>query len=222
MTNISDIKILMVEGKRGSHTPFGEELVQKGYTIQLAKNGKLGADKLADDEFDMVIVDAASLRTKGTRITEDLLKVDPSLPIILITTPDAHLNGNVNAKFVLELPFTAQKLINRIKTISPREPKNIITAGPIHLGTQNNYLRCKNREAHITPRLVLLLKTLIAHQGHIIPREDLFKEVWQTDYLGDTRSLDVHVSWLRKIIEDDPRHPKLLITIRSVGFKLDV
>lgn len=221
MGNISDMQILLVEGKRGNHASFSTDLVQKGCNIHHAQNGKLAAAQLSNDNYDLVILDAASLGTKGTRITGDLLKVDPTLPIILITADKAQLNGNMEAKFVLQLPFTVQKLLNRIKNFSPREPKDIVHAGPIHFCRTTNYLRCNGHEARLTPRLAELLMILIEHQGHILDRETLFKQVWSTEYLGDTRSLDVHISWLRKIIEEDPRQPKLLVTIRSVGYKLN-
>jgi DNA-binding response OmpR family regulator len=122
----------------------------------------------------------------------------------------------------LELPFTAQKLINRIKSFQPDVPKYILNAGPIQLNLQTNYITCYGHEAHATPRVVALLRNLIENKGKILDREILFKKVWATDYLGDTRSLDVHISWLRKVIEDDHRHPTLLLTIRGVGYKLDL
>ena len=90
------------------------------------------------------------------------------------------------------------------------------------MNLQTNYITCNGREAQATPRVVALLKNLIENKGLILDRESLFKKVWSTDYLGDTRSLDVHISWLRKVIEDDPRHPTLLRTIRGVGYKLDL
>jgi DNA-binding response OmpR family regulator len=67
-----------------------------------------------------------------------------------------------------------------------------------------------------------LLMTFLEHTGEIVPREELFKEVWKTSYTGDTRTLDVHISWLRQAIEADPRNPELLLTVRGVGYKLDI
>jgi len=73
----------------------------------------------------------------------------------------------------------------------------------------------------LTPLTAALLKELMAHAGEVVPRERLFCRIWQTDYTGDTRTLDVHISWLRKAIEKDPRRPRLIRTIRGVGYRLD-
>jgi DNA-binding response OmpR family regulator len=78
------------------------------------------------------------------------------------------------------------------------------------------------KNTRLTPRLALLLQLLIEHRGEVVERETLFKRVWETDYTGDTRTLDVHISWLRRAIELDPNHPKFLHTVRGVGYRLDV
>ena len=74
----------------------------------------------------------------------------------------------------------------------------------------------------LTPRLVELLKALMAQPGEVIDRTVLFSKVWETEYTDDTRTLDVHISWLRQILEDDPRHPRYIKTLRGVGYRLDV
>lgn len=222
VNNTSQIKILLVEGKRGNHIPFGKDLEKKGYQVFYARNGAASLECLSEQDFDVIVVDAASLRTNGTRICSDLKNIKPQIPIILIVSPTTRLNGDNEARAVLTLPFTVQKLVNRIKNFYPEIPKYMLIAGPIQLNLQTNYLSCNGREAQATPRASELLKILIENRGSIIDRETLFTNVWDTQYLGDTRSLDVHISWLRKVIEDDPRHPKLLVTIRGVGYKLNI
>ena len=83
-------------------------------------------------------------------------------------------------------------------------------------------MRCLSKNSKLTPRLVALLHILMDHHGEVVEREHLFKKVWETDYTGDTRTLDVHISWLRRAIELDPLKPKFLKTIRGVGYRLDV
>jgi DNA-binding response OmpR family regulator len=94
--------------------------------------------------------------------------------------------------------------------------------GSIRLDLERKRVRCQGREAFLTPRLVHLLHTLMQHPGEVIDRKQLFREVWNTEYTGDTRPLDVHISWLRQAIEEDPRKPHILKTIRGVGYRLDV
>ena len=77
-------------------------------------------------------------------------------------------------------------------------------------------------QALLTPRLVMLLRILMERPGQVIERAALFSQVWETQYTGDTRTLDVHISWLRQAIEDDPRHPRYIKTVRGMGYRLDV
>lgn len=150
------------------------------------------------------------------------------IPIILITIPDGDgkstkENNNSNGKDItLTLPFTIQKLINRIKPLLPGEGKDVLHMGPIWLDLEHKRVRCMNNSGKLTPHLVKLLKLLMDHPGEVIERDALFKHVWETEYTVDTRTLDVHISWLRKIIEVDPRHPRFIITSRGVGYRLDV
>jgi DNA-binding response OmpR family regulator len=84
------------------------------------------------------------------------------------------------------------------------------------------WVRSQDRQTSLTPRLVNLLQVLIKRKGEVIDRRELFRLVWDTGYTGDTRTLDVHISWLRQAIEEDPRHPRLIKTVRGVGYRLDV
>jgi DNA-binding response OmpR family regulator len=87
---------------------------------------------------------------------------------------------------------------------------------------ENRQVRYQGKKTKLTPRLVRLLKMLIDNKGEVVEREELFKKVWRTNYTGDTRTLDVHISWLRQVLEKDPRKPKILKTNRGVGYLLDV
>jgi DNA-binding response OmpR family regulator len=99
---------------------------------------------------------------------------------------------------------------------------NLLQSGPISLDLDRRLVRCDEKEGHLTPRLTLLLKIFMHHPGEVLEREHLFRQVWNTEYTGDTRTLDVHISWLRQAIEMDPRKPRYLRTIRGVGYRLDV
>jgi len=93
--------------------------------------------------------------------------------------------------------------------------------GLIRLDTERRRVRCQGREARLTPRLAQLLQILMEHPGAVVERAQLFRQVWKTEYTEDTRTLDVHISWLREALEEDPRHPQFLKTIRGVGYRLD-
>jgi DNA-binding response OmpR family regulator len=214
--------ILIIEGRRGDHSSFTDELKGKGYHVASAPSGSAGLEILDSIQPNVVVVDAASLRTSGLRICQSFRKMDNDLPIILIVTRKVSVPDDVDANLVLKLPFTVQKLINRMRVYAPTNDKYIMKAGPIELNTQTQLVTCYERQTKLTPRLVRILQILIKNSGKVVKRDPLFTEVWETDYTGDTRTLDVHISWLRGAIEEDPRHPKLIRTIRGDGYILDL
>ena len=215
------VKILLVEGKQADHESFGPALIKKGYQVQTVPNGGVALSRLLDFDPDMVIVDAASLRTSGTRICQSLRQELDGLAIVLISGEKQLKTETVDADVVLTLPFTVQKLVNRIKLLMPADDSDLLHVGPIRLNLKQKQVRCMGKQARLTPRQVLLLKALMEHPGEVIEREALFRLVWETEYIGDTRTLDVHISWLRHALESDPRHPRFLKTVRGVGYRLD-
>lgn len=213
--------ILWIEGRRFDHPSFVPTLRKKHYEIELVPNGKAALERLTDLNPQLVVVNAASLRTNGKRICANLREKMNGLPIFLILDKDQSISGAVDANIILRLPFTPRKLINRMLPFVTEEGKHTLRRGAIRLDMERRNIQCEDREGRLTPRLVKLVYTLMQHPGEVISREDLFREVWNTAYMGDTRTLDVHISWLRRIIEEDPRNPKFLITIRSIGYRLD-
>jgi len=214
-------KILWIEGKRATSPSLIPGLRRKGYSVDIVATGAQAMQYLAENRPNLIVVHAASMRSNGRRNCRALRKASPTLPIIVITSAEFPLEGDSSANAVLELPFTTRKLINRMKPLLPTHDENMLTAGPINLDVRNRVVSCNGHEKRLTPRLVSLLQMLIEHRGEVIQRETLFKTVWDTAYAGDTRTLDVHISWLRQAIEEDPRQPVLLKTIRGLGYRLD-
>jgi DNA-binding response OmpR family regulator len=215
-----DVVVLIIEGSRGDYASFGEELRGKGYEVTKAPSGSAGLDLLDTVKPHVIIIDAASLRTSGVRICQSFRISADSLPIILIVEKDISLPDNIDANLVLRLPFTVQKLINRLSAYDPTDNKYILQAGPIELNTQTQLVTCNGRQTKLTPRLVDILRMLIENNGKVVRRDPLFTQIWDTEYTGDTRTLDVHISWLRQAIEEDPRNPELICTERGVGYIL--
>ena len=215
--------ILVIEGKHADHPAFAPALRKKGFDVILASSGSEALNYLDEGyDPDVAVVNAASLRTSGKRICQSLQEKSASkLPIVLV-----HASGGKVAKagaaVVLNLPFTVQKLVNRMKPYLPGDGKNTIHIGPIRLDVERRRVRCLGKQERLTPRLVRLLTILMQHHGEVVERKALFSEVWETNYTDDTRTLDVHISWLRRAIEEDPEKPKFLITVRGVGYRLDV
>ena len=202
---------------------FVSVLQNKGFNIDTVSTGKTAIETITKRRYDLVVVNAASLRTSGKRICRSIRERRGNLPILLICDPEKVVKGNPESiNTVLVLPFTSRKLVNRIEPLLPGDEDRMIKAGQILLDPARNQVRCHGKKSTLTPRLVRLLSTLIESKGEVVEREDLFREVWLTNYTGDTRTLDVHISWLRQAIEKDPRNPQILKTIRGVGYRLDV
>ena len=214
-------KILCLEGKHTSSPNFGPSLRRKGYLVEIVSTGKAAIQSLESDIPHVVVVNAASMRTSGVRICQSLHDKAENLPIILIADT-ADIAVDLPANDTLILPFTVRKLENRIKPFLPIESDKILKVGNLQLDLEHHQFRCKDCEARLTPRLSSLLETLMRRPNEVITRDELFRKVWETDFTDDTRTLDVHISWLRRAIEEDPRKPKYLKTLRGVGYRLDV
>jgi DNA-binding response OmpR family regulator len=217
-------KILLIEGKRADRPSFVAGLTRKGYQVENVANGSEAMARLEPFAPDLIIINAASMRTSGKRICQSIRAHLHSTPIVLITDPQNGGNTEKDnlADAILSLPFTLQKLMNRIRPLLPAEKKDLLTAGMLQLDPIQRWVRIGSRQTSLTPRLVTLLKILMEHPGEIIEREYLFRTAWDTAYTEDTRTLDVHISWLRRAIEDDPRNPQIIQTIRGVGYRLDI
>ena len=219
---MNDATLLLIEGKHADHPAFTPALRNKGFIVELVSSGSEALARLTDGFApELIVVNAATLRTSGKRICKSLREKAADLPILLILNEDREVE-KMDADAILSLPFTAQKLVNRIRHLLPGDGKDSIHAGPIRLDIEKRMVRCAGKQARLTPRLVYLLKALIEHRGEVIERKKLFSKVWETNYTDDTRTLDVHVSWLRQAIEAEPDDPQFLKTIRGVGYRLDV
>ncbi len=215
--------ILCIEGKYSGSPTFNAALIKKGYKVHREFTGKEALKKLEKRDYHVVVVNAPSMRTTGLRICQSIRQNHKGLPIILISENGKSYNvSEVDANLVLELPFTIRKLHNRIKPLIPNESNKLLKAGPIHLDKERLLVKCQKKETKLTPKTAALLTMLIEWKGEVLKRDQLFSEVWETDFTDDTRTLDVHISWLRQAIEDDPRNPEFIKTLRGIGYRLDV
>ncbi len=215
-------KVLLIESKRANASSFTHALEKKG--IELIRKFKLD-DAIAcvrDLKPDVVVLDAASMRTSGARMCRALQAKLDGIPLILISPQGNRPITNGASHAVLTHPITARKLTNRVARFLPAQDKDVIRAGPILLDNAHRMVHCNGNVKHLTPQLMKLLRVLLKQNGKVVSRKELMRKVWRTTYMGDTRTLDAHISWLRKAIEPEPKSPQYIKTIRGVGYRLDL
>lgn len=220
--SIMSATLLLIESARTSAPSFASALKKRGYSVLVYHKT---ADALAAADLekpDLIILDAASMRTSGQRMCRKMHAHLDSIPIILVAPAESRLDPGNGASLTLRQPFTPRKILNRIARLLPGDETYLIKAGPICLNLANRTVRCLRKKSRLTPKQAKLLETFIRKPGRLFTRKTLIKKIWHTDYTGDTRTLDVHMSWLRKAIEPDQKHPRFLKTIRGVGYRLDI
>ncbi len=215
--------ILCIEGKYAGVPVFYAALEKKGYIVRRTHTGKDAIDNLKENKSHVVVVNAPSMRTTGIRICKSIRSRKNDIPIILISEEGETLSDyEVDANLILQLPFTIRKLNNRIKHLLPYSSEGSLKVGPIHLDKERLLVKCLDKDSQLTPKTADLLEMLMQRPGEVIKREQLFRKIWETDFTDDTRTLDVHISWLRQAIEQNPRKPQFIKTLRGIGYRLDV
>lgn len=214
--------ILWIEGRRAKTPPFVSLLKEKGYQVAEFRTGKAALEQAAAHDPDLTVLNAASMGTSGARTVSALRETLKARPLVVILNEDKR-QSDLPADEILILPFTIRKLENRLRRLLPVEGERILKAGQVALDLDGHTAQIgPGIPIRLTSMAADVLKELMSHPGEVVSRERLFRRVWQTDYLGDTRTLDVHISWLRKALEKDPKKPHLIRTIRGVGYRLEV
>jgi DNA-binding response OmpR family regulator len=215
--------ILLIE-RSGKHVVgFAAALERKGYRIEVAPTGHLALESVQVLRPSLIILNAASLGTSGRRICQSLIEHTHSIPIIHIL-PNTHPAIDEKrglADVTLTMPFTSRKLVNRIRRLLPAGPEDTLQSGPIRLAMGTRIVQAYEREKRLTPKTARLLEVFVRNPGQTLDRSFLMRQVWNTDYVGDTRTLDVHIRWLREAIEADPSDPRHLVTVRGMGYRFE-
>jgi DNA-binding response OmpR family regulator len=214
--------ILLIESGRANAPSFAPALEKKGYRLAVyhkIDNALAAAEKKPPD---LIILDAASMKTSGTRLCRKARAKLDSTPIILVAPVDTRPDPGSGASLILVHPFTPRKLLNRVARLLPGDESYTLETGPIKLNLAQCKVRCLKKESRLTPKQAQLLEVFMHNPGRLMTRKKLIRQIWHTDYTGDTRTLDVHMSWLRYAIEPDPKKPRFLKTIRGMGYRLDI
>lgn len=213
--------ILLVEGKSSNPQSLKSALLKAKYGAEVRHNGKSAMDSVAIAKPDLVVFNAASMRSNGSRTCRRLRKALGEVPIIHIRQQGEPEEDEAEADIYLEHPFTPRKLLNRIRTLLPADEDSdeVVRYGEVKFYPDKPSVDVAGRgEKRLTPKLAQLLQEFLRHPNEVVTRVQLMQNVWKTDYVGDTRTLDVHMRWVREVVEFDPANPKFLLTVRGEGY----
>lgn len=194
--------------------------LQKRYNVQVASSVKNAHTLLQRGGIALIVLDAISMRTPGERMCQQMKDHFPKIPLIhLYPGKDS---GNSVAEIVMPPPVTSRKLINNVERLLGKTKDELLDCGPFIMNLDRRILTAFGHESELSPKLADLLEFFLRHPNEVLDRKQLMKTVWQTDYLGDTRTLDVHIRWVRQALEGGGKFPRRLKTVRGVGYQLEI
>lgn len=214
--------VLLVEGRKPAAEHLAPELEGKGYHILTARIRREALAEVRKDPPAVIVLDGSSIRFSPQRFCDTLREAEMDIPVLLLLPKGSKIDRSVGARAHLRYPFSTKKLVSRIDALLPDPDDEILRVGDVALNVKKRWVTCGKRENHLTPKQAQLLEVLMRHPGDVLTRAFLMKQVWDTDYVGDTRTLEVHIHWVRKAIEENPSSPVYLRTVRRVGYTFDV
>ena len=192
-------------------------LSKRDFEIANVTSGRQALAHLRDHSPDLIVMDTASLRSDVKRLTRAFRAETFALIILLSPTARSDTTG---ADLVLLKTLSMKKIAARLKTALDTKPPRMMNGAGLQLDLEKKRVTRGTKVFDLTPKEFHMLKLFINHMGEVVTRKMLMKEIWETDYLGDTRTLDVHIRWLREKIEENASKPKRLLTARGEGYKL--
>jgi DNA-binding response OmpR family regulator len=165
---------------------------------------------------DVVVVNALGGTADPVEVCAALDRSNLELPRLVVY--ESGPIPAVRAHAYLEQPITPRRLSNRVKKALGTQAGRFVRAGDVCVDLLRRNVKCSNGVAHLTPKEAALLGHLMRHAGQVVSRVELMHEIWETDYLGDMRTVEVHIRWLRSKIEPDPKHPRRILTVRRQGY----
>jgi len=221
-------RILLVEDEPGLVLTLRDRLTKEGYSVDGTPDGESGLERAANEAFDLVLLDVMLPRLNGFDVLRELRRRGVETPVIMLTAKgqiaDKVAGLKLGADDYVTKPFEMVELLARVEAKLRRAPVN---AHPVD-GYQFGDVRVDFRRAEVTKageplelsaREFQLLKHFIEHRGATLTREELLNEVWGYNAMPSTRTVDVHVAWLRQKVEPNPRHPQYILTVHGVGYR---
>ncbi len=227
------MRILLVEDEKGLIITLTDRLTSEGFDVTSAEDGKSGFEIASTESFDLLILDVMLPKKNGYDIARDLRQKGIQTPILMLTakaeTIDKVLGLKLGADDYLTKPFEVIELLARVEALLRRSPNQTESApnGAFRFGEIGvDFRRAEVTRANVPVELSAmefrLLQFFIENRGTVHSRDDLLDAVWGYDAMPTTRTVDVHVAWLRQKLEENPRHPQFIHTVHGFGYKFVV
>jgi two-component system alkaline phosphatase synthesis response regulator PhoP len=221
-------RLLLVEDEPGLVLTLTDRLTREGYAVESASDGERGLERAAGEPFDLVLLDVMLPGAGGFDVLRQLRKRGIETPVIMLTARGQVVDKVVGLKLgaddYVTKPFEMVELLARIEAKLRRAPVNIHPAegyqfGAVRVDFRRAEVMKEGAPMDLSAREFQLLRYFIEHRGATLTRDELLNEVWGYNVMPSTRTVDVHVAWLRQKIEPNPRHPQFIVTIHGMGYK---
>lgn len=223
-------RILVVEDEVSFSDPLSYLLQKEGYDVAVCENGVDAMSEFDRNGADLVLLDLMLPGIPGTEVCRQL-RTKSAVPVIMLTAKDSEIDKVVGLELgaddYVTKPYSSRELVARVRAVLRRrsEPEEItqptIEVGPVRMDIERHLVSVGGREVPLPLKEFELLELLLRNAGRVLTRSQLIDRVWGTDYVGDTKTLDVHVKRLRSKIEPEPSSPRYLITVRGLGYKFE-
>ena len=223
-------RILVVEDEVSFSDPLSYLLRKEGYEVAVAETGPEALEDFDRAGADLVLLDLMLPGLSGTEVCR-ALRQRSSVPVIMLTAKDSEIDKvvglEIGADDYVTKPYSSRELLARIKAVLRRlsEPEELvpttIEAGPVRMDVERHIVTVSGAPTQLPLKEFELLEMLLRNTGRVLTRMQLIDRVWGSDYVGDTKTLDVHVKRLRAKIEPDPAEPRHIVTVRGLGYKFE-
>jgi two-component system response regulator RegX3 len=223
-------RILVVEDEESFSDPLSYLLRREGYDVAVADEGTAALDEFDRNGADLVLLDLMLPGLPGTEVCRQL-RARSNVPVIMLTAKDGEIDKVVGLELgaddYVTKPYSSRELVARVRAVLRRggEPEALVPstveAGPVRMDVERHVVTVNNNSVAMPLKEFELLEILLRNAGRVLTRMQLIDRVWGSDYVGDTKTLDVHVKRLRSKIEPDPAQPRHLVTVRGLGYKFE-
>jgi DNA-binding response OmpR family regulator len=220
-------RLLIVEDDEGIRVPLARALEREGYTVDGVATGEdaLLLATTDGDEHDLVIIDVGLPGIDGLEVCRSIRAQRPAVPILFLTAQDGELDIvdglDAGADDYVTKPFRVSELLARVRAHLRRTTTETTEAGDVRVDPSARRAWLGDQELELSPKEYDLLALLVRETGRVVTRERIMAEVWDENWFGSTKTLDMHVSWLRRKLGEDAADPRHLVTVRGVGLRFE-